>query len=199
MIGHQTHISGLGGLLGLQSMALLVVFAFIGSRRSDIVNVPLILGCLHETMALVEAVRWTVPQRAEENRHLAGIGLRKEAADDERTDASGLAARMNIKMVQVKPIVGWTECVEADALSVENDELRVLRIERLAQAIARSLRIETPDLLQTGPHRSEAESRKLVEIGCGNFRERDADWIHREFSVFGPVRNHALIILPSRT
>jgi len=94
------------------------------------------------------------------------------------TDTAGLAARVNIKMVQMKAIVCGTKGVEANPLTVGDDKLGVLRIERLPKTLASPLRIEAPDLLQTGPHRGDAEGGKLFEVVCSNVGECHAGGSH---------------------
>ncbi|MDB6128896.1 MAG: hypothetical protein JWM04_3 [Verrucomicrobiales bacterium] len=83
---------------------------------------------------------------------------------DVRANATGLTARMNVKVVQVKPVVCGTERVEADTLTLKEDELTVLRIEGLAEALARSLRVEATNPLQTVAHRCDTKGYKLIEI-----------------------------------
>jgi len=81
---------------------------------------------------------------------------------------------MDVKMIQMKAIGGGTERVEADTLTVENDELTVFRIERLAEALARTLWVEATDTLQTVAHRIDTKAYKLVEIRHGHNGKRDA-------------------------
>lgn len=66
-------------------------------------------------------------------------------ANDVRTDTAGLETRVDVKVVQVKAIVGGTERVEANALGVEDDELSMLGMERLAETLARPLWVEPTD------------------------------------------------------
>ena len=141
---------------------------------SDVINIPLVFGGLGEPVPPIESVRWAIAQRAKMNWHLTGIGLRKEMTKDVRANATGLTARMDVKVVQVKAIAGGMERVEADTLTVEDDELTVLRMERLAEALARSLWVEAPDTLQTVAHRSDTKGYKLVEICQGHDGKCDA-------------------------
>ena len=125
-------------------------------------------------MTPVESVRWAIAQRAKMDWQLTGIGLRNETTKDVSANATGLMARMDVKVVQVKAIVGGTERVESDTLTVEDDELTVLRIERFAEALARTLWVEATDSLQTVAHRSDTKGYKLVEIRYGHDGKRDA-------------------------
>ena len=104
---------------------------------------------------------------------LAGIGLRNEMTKDVRPNATGLMARVDVKVVQVKTIVGRTERVESDTLTVEDDELTVLRIERFAEALPRTLWIEATNMLKTGAHRSDTKRYKLVKIRRAHGRKCD--------------------------
>jgi hypothetical protein len=106
--------------------------------------------------------------------HPAGIGLRKEMPKDVRANPTGLMARMDVEVVQVKSIVGGSERVEANTVTVEDDELSMLRVERLAEALPRTLWVEATDMLKTGAHSSDAKGNKLVEIRRAHGRKRDA-------------------------
>ena len=81
---------------------------------------------------------------------------------------------MHVKVVQVKANVGRTERVEANTLAFEDDELGVLRMERFAEAFARTLRVEATHTLQTVTHCSDTKGHKLVEISHAHGRKRDS-------------------------
>ena len=124
-------------------------------------------------MTSIKPVRWAIAQRAKMDWELAGIGLRNEMVKNVRANAAGLMTRMDVKVVQVKAIFGRTERVKSNTLTVDDNELTMLRIERLAEALPRTLWVEATDMLKTGTHRSDAKGNKLIEICRAHGRKRD--------------------------
>jgi len=147
--------------------------ASLREGASGVVNVPFVFGGLREAMTPIESIGWAVAQRAQMNRHITSIRPRKEMTKDVRANPTGLTARAHVKVVQVKAVACRTECVEADTLTGEYDELGVLGIERLAQPLARTLGVEAAHMLQTVSHRSDTQGHKLVEISHAHSRKRD--------------------------
>lgn len=142
-------------------------------RVSSVVDVPFVFRSLREAVTLIESIGWAVAQCSQVNRHLKGIGSRQELSKHLRAHPTGLTARMHVKVVQVKAVVGRTERVEANPLAFEDAELGVLGIERLAEAFARTLWVEAPHTLQTVAHRRDTKDHKLVEINHAHGRKRD--------------------------
>lgn len=81
---------------------------------------------------------------------------------------------MNIKVVQMKTIDRRTESVETDMLAIEDDELRVLGMERVPKAFTGSLGIESTNAFQTFTHGRDAKRNQFVKVSGGNIRKRHA-------------------------
>ena len=137
-------------------------------------DIPGVLGGLNEAVTLVEAIRRTVPQRAQTHRHPQGIGPGKEPEDDVRANPAGLVVGMDVEVIQMEALFSGTEGIEADALPIEDHEFAVLGMERPPQALAGPLGIEAADALQALPHRGDAESDQFVEVGLRDAGEGDA-------------------------
>lgn len=71
---------------------------------------------------------------------------------------------MDIEMIQLKSGFDRPERMEPDLLAVQKYEPRVVRIERISEALSCTLRIETPNSLQALAHGLNPKGGKPIEI-----------------------------------
>ena len=115
-------------------------------------------------MPFVEPVRGTLLERAEVNGRAGFVSPIGELAEDMGADAFGLVSRLNVEMLEVKTVGRGTKRVEADAVSIQEDEIGVCRIEGALQSLTSALDTEATETFEGLAHGGDSNLEEVFEV-----------------------------------
>src|SRR5215207_2931238 len=87
-------------------------------RWPDVVDVPLALAILGETVPRVESIRGALLQSAEKDGQPRRIRMRRELGEHDGANSLRLMPRRNVKVLEVKAVWRRPERVEANPFAI---------------------------------------------------------------------------------
>lgn len=133
-------------------------------RISDVIDIPFAFGTANEAVAPVESIGRTFLQCAEVNGHARFIGARGKHAKDVGADAFGLHRGMNVEVLKVEAVGSGTKCVKTDAITVEEDEFRVVGIERSLQPLTSAFDAKAPEAFERLAHCVDSNLEEFIKV-----------------------------------
>jgi hypothetical protein len=115
-------------------------------------------------MPAIERVGIATAKRPHPQRQPGAIGLREDGRENQRANATSLMRRADVEMLEPELIISTPDGHEANPLTVHEDVASLLRNEAIEEPVARSLRVEAPDALETFAHGLDSNGYELLEV-----------------------------------
>jgi hypothetical protein len=143
---------------------------------AKIVDIELFFCDLRKSMPQIKPVGSALSQGTDTNRqtHLRCFG--KDLLQRKRSDATPLKSGQDVEVVQQEIVGIRLHYKKTNMLAIQHDMSGRRSIKTIQEALARSHRIETADVLQTLAHGSDASGDQRLSVGRCSQQECDVSF-----------------------